>query len=59
MNTEKLAKDVYLASRSQNNFSDNYFDLLPGEEKKVFILKDGSNLNFKEDFKIVTLKSTH
>ncbi|UII75463.1 glycoside hydrolase family 2 protein [Flagellimonas sp. HMM57] len=59
LKTEKLAKDVYLASRSTNNFSDNYFDLLPGQKKTVFILKDGSDLNFAEDLKVLTLDTTY
>ena len=39
LRTEKLAKDVFLVSSSTSNFSDNFFDLLPGIEKKVFIEK--------------------
>ena len=39
LRTEKLVKDVFLVSSSTSNFSDNFFDLLPGIEKKVFIEK--------------------
>ena len=33
LNTKKLAKNVYLSSDSNFNFSDNYFDMLPNTEK--------------------------
>jgi len=33
--TTKLAKGVYLSTSVKGEFTDNYFDLLPFEEKKV------------------------
>ncbi len=59
LRTKHLAKDVYLASRSSGNFSDNYFDLLPGQSKTVTIQKDSTLLNFKEDLQVVSLKDSY
>jgi beta-mannosidase len=55
--TQKLAKDVYLTADSENNFSDNYFDMLPNTEKKVTIRKSQlENLeSFIEKLKVITL----
>ena len=49
-----MAKNVYLAVGSDNNFSDNYFDMLPNTEKKVTIKKSQSeNLeSFIEKLKV-------
>jgi beta-mannosidase len=35
VSTDKLAKNVYLQTDVDGFFQDNYFDLLPGEQKKV------------------------
>lgn len=35
LSTDFLAKDVYLIDEKAGNFSDNFFDLLPGETKKI------------------------
>lgn len=35
LSTDFLAKDVYLIDENAGNFSDNFFDLLPGETKKI------------------------
>lgn len=57
LKTQKLAKDVYLTADSDNNFSDNYFDMLPNTEKKVTIKKSQlENLeSFLEKLKVITL----
>jgi len=57
LKTQKLAKDVYLTADSENNFSDNYFDMLPNTEKKVTIRKSQlENLeSFIEKLKVITL----
>jgi beta-mannosidase len=57
LKTKKLAKDVYLTADSENNFSDNYFDMLPNTEKKVTIKKSQlENLeSFLEKLKVITL----
>ncbi|WP_431803120.1 beta-mannosidase [Halobacillus andaensis] len=37
--TDKLAKQVWLSSEEEGIFSDNYFDLLPGEVKRISFLR--------------------
>jgi len=61
LNTKKLAKNVYLSSDSNFNFSDNYFDMLPNTQKVVTIKKTTfDNLNsFKNRLKIMTLIDTY
>ena len=59
--TEKFAKNVFLVSNSSNNFSDNFFDMIPNSKKRVKIQKE-PNLDFKlfkKDFKIITLDQTY
>jgi beta-mannosidase len=57
LKTKKLAKDVYLSVSSDNNFSDNYFDMLPNTDKKVTIKKSKlENLeSFIEKLKVISL----
>jgi len=61
LKTEKLAKDVFLATNSVDNFSDNYFDMLPGSEKLVSIAKGQYKdlASFKEDLKVMTLLDSY
>ncbi len=61
LETEKFAKNVYLAVNSSNNFSDNFFDMMPNSKKLVKIKKEPNlDLNFfKKDFKIITLDKTY
>jgi beta-mannosidase len=33
--SDKLAKNLFFSSNSEGSFSDNYFDLLPGEKKEI------------------------
>ena len=61
LETEKFAKNVFLVVNSSNNFSDNFFDMLPNSKKRVKIQKE-PNLDFKlfkKDFKIITLDQTY
>ncbi|MDW7690846.1 glycoside hydrolase family 2 protein [Flammeovirgaceae bacterium SG7u.111] len=59
--TKKLAKDVYLYTSSTANFSDNYFDLLPGSEVTLSIPKSAASdlAAFKEDLKVMTLVDSY
>jgi len=59
LKTDKLAKNVYLSSETEGFFSDNYFDLLPGETKKIkFSTKEASN-DLKKEIKIISLIDTY
>ncbi|MEQ8478337.1 glycoside hydrolase family 2 protein [Fulvivirga sp.] len=60
LRTNKLAKDVFISSASDQNFSDNYFDMLPNAEKTVSISKNSLDLeSFKESLKVVTLVDSY
>ena len=56
-----LAIDVFLSLEKDCSFSDNYFDLIPGETKRVF-LKIDEEIDEKylyKNLKIVTLADTY
>ena len=57
LKTDQLAKNVFVITNSENNFSDNYFDMLPNTEKTIFIEKDHSQdlKSFTENLSIKTL----
>ncbi|WP_100614262.1 beta-mannosidase [Confluentibacter citreus] len=61
LKTKKLAKNVFLASGSSHNFSDNYFDMLPNTEKTVSIKKTESETleAFDAKIKVITLVDTY
>ncbi len=47
LHADKLAKNVFLSSPfTQGDFSDNYFDMLPGESKRVIFKTNTKNPNF-------------
>jgi beta-mannosidase len=68
LKTERLAKNVFVSSDLPGNFSENYFDLLPGEEKTITLSKSaqafsgGHDLEsftaFDQSLKIQTLKDS-
>ncbi|AXT61737.1 glycoside hydrolase family 2 protein [Aquimarina sp. AD10] len=55
--TKKIAKDVFISSGSDQNFTDNYFDMLPNMQKTIRIKKtNAETLNtFKKKLKVITL----
>ena len=61
LKTEQLAKNVYLHfSNSPGFFSDNYFDLLPGESVEVNFTPDNLKQELtNNDLKIKSLKDTY
>lgn len=61
LKTKKLAKNIYLSADSDNNFSDNYFDMLPNSEKTVTIKKDNlENLkSFLEKLRVISLVDSY
>jgi len=56
LSAERLAKNLYLVNiKSDGFFSENYFDLLPGEDK-VVVFEACRNINFTlADFRIMSL----
>ncbi|MCB2221264.1 MAG: glycoside hydrolase family 2 protein [Bacteroidetes bacterium] len=43
LSTDKLAKNVYLFTDAEGHFSDNFFDLLPGEVKTISFLTNSGD----------------
>jgi len=59
LSTNQLAKNVYLTSGQKGFFSENFFDLLPGETRTVtFTPKDRSS-GFEGKLKIMTIADTY
>ena len=61
LKTTRFAKSVYLSDGTANNFSTNYFDMLPNSSKVVRIKKEG-NLDidsFKRNLKITSLSDSY
>ena len=61
LKTDVLAKNIFLISNSQENFTNNFFDLLPNESVEIKIKKetDQNLFSFKKNFKIITLDQTY
>jgi beta-mannosidase len=58
---EKLAKNVYLQYERDPavQFSDNYFDLLPGESKLIWVSKPGlSKEEAEKEIRVISLRDT-
>jgi beta-mannosidase len=56
LSTNKFAKDVYLSFNSEKGFfTDNYFDLLPGEAKVIELKTDKEINDIQEKIKIISL----
>ena len=57
LSSEKLAKNVYLwIENKSSRFSDNYFDLLPGEDKIITLPLNGQTIK-ENDIHILTLNT--
>lgn len=60
LNTNKLAKNVYLQlTEGDGFFSDNYFDLLPGEARQIVLKNPKSIKDLLKQLKIVTLVDSY
>jgi beta-mannosidase len=47
LHTDKLARNVFLSTPfTKGDFSDNYFDMLPGESKRLIFKTNTKNPNF-------------
>lgn len=54
-----LAKNVFLTTEGvEGQFSDNFFDILPGDQKKITFPKSGTLAEFKARLKIMHLQQT-
>lgn len=54
-----LAKDLFIDLQAECSFSDNYFDLLPGTEKKVYIKTSIDRKQLAEKLRLHSLHSTY
>tara|TARA_B100001059_G_scaffold95701_1_gene94900 strand:- start:295 stop:1224 length:930 start_codon:yes stop_codon:yes gene_type:complete len=61
LKTDVLAKNIFFISNSKENFTNNFFDLLPNKSVEIEIKKDtGQDLfSFKKSFEIMTLDQTY
>ncbi len=60
LNTDKFAKDVCLSFEDQDGFfEDNYFDLFPGEVKKVKFQTNKLIEGFLNKLKIISLINSY
>ena len=60
LSARQLARDVFIEIPVQGaRFTDNYFDLLPGQTKKVIITSDKLKKNEKVDITIKQLSDTN
>ncbi len=57
LKTNKLAKNVFLSINADGFFSDNYFDMLPGEEKTIEFSSHDEINEFESKLKILSLSS--
>jgi len=58
LKTDRLAKNVFLSVDRDGFFSDNYFDLLPGEEKRITFISKWVTDSFGKELKIISLVDT-
>ncbi len=59
LSTDILAKNVYLETEEDGFFSDNYFDILPGQSAKIMFSCGKDMPNFEEKLQIRTLEDTY
>jgi len=59
LKTDKLAKNVFLSINKEGHFSDNYFDLLPGEEKQLVFKSNKLKDSFEKELKVISLADTY
>ena len=62
LKTNTLAKNVFVSidgATMINSISDNFFDLLPGEEKTLYFYSDRSLEELKKSVSIKTLRDTY
>ena len=61
LKTDVLAKNIFLIFNSEENFTNNFFDLLPNESIEIEIKKQTGQdlLSFNRSFKIMTLDQTY
>jgi beta-mannosidase len=59
LTAKNLVKNLYLSIEDEGKFSDNYFDLMPGETVVVQFTPAGKCENFENKLKLVSLFDTY
>ena len=59
LSSDKLAKGVWLSTSTEGEFSDNYFDIIPGETIRVTFTTSLKNIDLASLLKIRTLEDTY
>jgi beta-mannosidase len=61
VSTKKLARNIYLLvdNDAESHFSDNYFDLLPGQEKEITLRSARPLAEIKEQLSVRSLVDTY
>ena len=55
LKSDKLAKDVYINATAEGVYSNNYFDILPGETVEILFTPKEKGTKIADDLKIMTL----
>ena len=58
LKTDKLARNIFLSVNGDGFFSDNYFDLLPGEEKRITFFSKEISDSFEKELKVISIFDT-
>ncbi len=60
LNTDKLAKNIYLhIDEYEGFFSDNYFDLIPGETTNIYYFTQEKITDFENKLKIISVVDSY
>jgi beta-mannosidase len=59
MSTDKFARYVFLSIDREGFFSDNYFNLMPGEKKIISFKTNYKPESFEKELKIISLSDTY
>jgi beta-mannosidase len=59
LETDKLAKNIFLSIDGDGFFSDNYFDLLPVVKKTISFKTKDETISLEKKLKIITLTDTY
>jgi len=57
--SDKYARYVFLSIDKKGFFSDNYFNLMPGEKKLITYTTDQKPENFEKELKVISLVDTY
>jgi beta-mannosidase len=59
LSCEKLVKNLYISTSAKGDFSNNYFDLLPGESVDVKFIRKNKSSKKAEEFIVKSLTDTY